>query len=190
MPVEPDASAGGVAGRAAPLWARLASGLVDLAIEAGLAVAVTLAWFIWRPVEFPPRYWNHLDYLVDLLNTRPDLVWPPIFAFIFVYIAWETTFVSTLGNSPFARLLGMRVVTGRGRPIGVIRAFVRTVMSLVFAATAFVGPLWAMVSPRRRMLHDILCGCHVVRGNVSVVSRPKPEPVDDLVPAWESGPRR
>jgi uncharacterized RDD family membrane protein YckC len=190
MPADPDATVGAPAVRAASLWARLAAGLVDLAVEVGLAAAVTMAWFAWRPAEFPPRYWNHPDYLVDLVNTRPDLAWPPVLAFVIVYIAWETAFAATLGNSPFARLLGMRVVTGRGRPIGVVRAFVRASISLAFAATAFAGPLWAMVSPRRRMLHDILCGCHVARGDVPVVSCPGPVPVDDGVPTWESGPRR
>lgn len=176
--------------RAATFLLRVFAGLVDLAVVGALAAGATLAWFALVPPEFPPRYWNHLDYLVDLINMRPDLVLPPMIAFATVYVLWDTAFTAALGNSPAARLFKMRVVNGRGQPVGVIRAFVRAVMSLAFAAAAFAGPLWALVSPRRRMLHDILSGCHVVRGDVFVGPCPEAVPVDDGVPAWEAGPRR
>jgi uncharacterized RDD family membrane protein YckC len=176
--------------RAASFTLRVFAGAVDLVVVGTLAVGGTLAWFSLVPPEFPPRYWNHLDYLVDLVNTRPDLVLVPLVAFAGTYVLWTTAFTVALGNSPVARLFGMRVVTGRGRPVGVIRAFARALLSLAFAAAAFAGPLWALVSPRRRMLHDILCGCHVVRGDVLDGPRPEVAPVDDGMPAWEAGPRR
>lgn len=176
--------------RAASFLLRMVAGIVDLAVVGALAVGATLAWFGLHPPEFPPRYWNHLDYLVDLINMRPDLVLPPVVAFVAAYVLWDTVFTAALGHTPTARLFRMRVVNGRGQPVGVIRAFVRALMSLAFAAAAFAGPLWALVSPRRRMLHDILCGCHVVRGDVVAGPCPEVAPVDDGTPAWEAGPRR
>jgi len=177
--------------RAAGLWLRLLAGLVDLAIQAALAAGATWAWFARRPPDLPPRYWNQLDYLVDLVNTRPDLFLPPLAAFVAVHVAWQTAFCATLGNAPVARALGMRVVDGRGRAIGPVRAFLRTVLGVPLAAAAFAGPLWALVSPRRRMLHDILCGCHVLRGGVPAPDAPEDAPpAGDGEPAWEAGPRR
>lgn len=176
--------------RAASFSLRVVAGLIDLALVGALAAGATLGWFAVHPPEFPPRYWNHLDYLVDLVNTRPDLVLPPLIAFAAVHVLWDTVFTTVLGSGPAARLFGMRVVSGRGRPVGVVRAFLRAMLSLMLASVAFVGPLWSLVSPRRRMLHDILCGCHVVRGDVPAAPFPDVVPGDDGTPAWETGPRR
>lgn len=166
------------------------AGLLDLAVVGALSAAASLAWFAMHPAQMPPRYWNQLDYLVDLINHHPDVVLPPVVAFVGVFLVWETLFVATIGNAPFARLFGMRVVTWRGRSAGPVRAFLRAALALVLAAAVGAGPLWAVVSPRRRMLHDILCGCHVLRGVVRTEPRRDDETPDVGGPAWEAGPRR
>lgn len=152
--------------RAAPLWLRFLAGGLDLGLVAGVSASLTLAWFHWNPTEFPPRYWNHLDYLVDVINTRPDLIGPPVILFVVVFLVWETLFGWGLGNSPFGRLLGMRVCTPAGlRPVP-LRFAIRALLSLVGSVAAMAGPLVALAHPERKMLHDIVTGCYVLTGPV------------------------
>ena len=150
--------------RAAPLGLRIVAGVLDLAPVSALAAAATWAWFDRHPPDLPPRYWNVFDYAVDLVHLRPDalLVFPVAFAVVF--LLWETLWTAALGGAPAARLLGIRVITTSGRRVGLFRSLVRAVLALVLAAAAGIGPAWALVSPRRRMLHDILCACLAVRG--------------------------
>lgn len=177
--------------RAAPLWMRLVAGLLTLGLVAGVTTSLTLAWFHWNPTEFPPRYWNHLDYLVDVVNTRPDLAGPPLFLFVGVFLVWETLFGWGLGNSPVGRLMGMRICTASGHRPGPFRLAIRAGLCLVGSALAMAGPLLALVHPERKMLHDIVTRCHVLAGPVPrgwdrpTVSEPQARPA-----GYQDGPRR
>jgi uncharacterized RDD family membrane protein YckC len=166
--------------RVASLGRRLVAGLLDLVPESALAAAVAWAWFTRYPPGLPPRYWNVFDYIVDIANVRTDvaLVFPVAFAAAFVL--WETLWTATLGAAPMARLLGIRVVTSSGRRIGWFRSLLRAVLSLVLAAAAGIGPAWALLSPRRRMLHDILCASLAVRGPLQPLSGGGIEDRDDV----------
>ncbi len=148
--------------RAAPTTLRFVAGLLDLGVEAALGVA--LGWWALPAEEWPPRYWNLLDYAVDIACHRPDLAARAVGPFVGVFLVWEILWGRVVGNAPFARLFGMRVITSRGRRPGVLRCAVRAALALAGAALAFAGPLVAVVHPRRRMLHDMITGCHVLRG--------------------------
>lgn len=145
--------------RVASLRLRLVAGLADLVPVVALAVAASWTWFGRHPPDLPPRYWNDVDYLVDLVHLRPDAVLVGPVAFASAYILWETLWTAWIGAAPVARLAGIRVISTSGRRIGAVRALIRAVLSLILAVAAGVGPAWAFLSPRRRMLHDILCAC-------------------------------
>jgi uncharacterized RDD family membrane protein YckC len=152
--------------RAAPLWLRVPAALGDAVVEAALAAGVVSIAFEDLANGLPPRYWNAFDWLVDVANQRPEALAIPAAVFACVYVVWETAFGALLGAAPVARVLGMRACTGGGARPGPFRALVRAVLSLAFTAAVLVGPATAIVSPRRRMLHDILTGCHVLAGDV------------------------
>jgi len=149
---------------AAPLWLRLFSGVLDLILEGLVAFVVSAIMF--RDTSLPPRYWNMADYLVDLVNLMPSFVLWVAAVFALVFIAFETLFGAILGATPVARIAGMRMVTLSGRKPGVTRVALRAALALLCAIAAGIGPLVALVSPRRRMLHDILTGCLMLRGPV------------------------
>jgi len=86
-----------------------------------------------------------------------------------------------LGGSPGQRLLGLRVVTGDGRRVGLARALLRDVPfqilmeltprllpvrkssgCLAGVAVWAVDLMWPLWQPQRRSLHDLLAGTHVV----------------------------
>ncbi|NOZ00402.1 MAG: RDD family protein [Deltaproteobacteria bacterium] len=152
--------------RVAPTWMRIVAGVLDLALVGAVATLVTAGWYVLNPVKMPPRYWNYLDYLVDLINTRPDISVPPLVILAGVFLLWETLWTAAIGNTPAARLAGMRVCVDNGRRPQMLRLVARTVFEAVGFAAGLVGPLTALVHPRRKMLHDILAGCLVVRGPV------------------------
>ncbi len=176
--------------RAAPTILRLFAGLLDLAIEAALGAALT--WW-WLPAEeWPPRYWNLGDYAVDIVWQHPDLAVRAVLPFLAVFLFWEVFWGRLLGNAPVARLLGTTIVTRQGRRPGVVRLAVRTVIGLLGALLAFSGPLFALVHPRRRMLHDMMTGCHVLIGRAPRVADEPPDDADALIvrDGYRDGPFR
>lgn len=66
------------------------------------------------------------------------------------------------GRTPGMALLGIRVVSGAGGPVGWPSAAVRALALTVFP----VGALWCLVDPRRRAVHDILARTLVVHTTV------------------------
>jgi len=150
--------------RTAPLSIRLIAGLMDLAPVAAITAGIVSVWYGLNPVELPPRYWNHFDYMVDIVNNRPDLTLPPVFTFVIVFIAWETIFGMIIGHAPFARVFGMRVFRTGGKRPGSLRLAARALLALAGSIFAFIGPMLSLIVPHRRMLHDILTGCLVLLG--------------------------
>lgn len=143
---------------------RVAAGLFDLAIPVSISYGICVLIGYPDTASLPSRYWNYLDYMVDLINTRPLFVLTPVLIFTAVYMVTNTVFAATIGNSPLSRLAGMKTHDGKGRRIGVIRSILWSFWGLVLGLTGFVGPLWTIVDPKRRMLHDILSGVVVVSG--------------------------
>jgi uncharacterized RDD family membrane protein YckC len=78
-------------------------------------------------------------------------------------------FWTLVGQTPGLRLLGLRVQTTDGRPLGVGRAVVRFAALLLAIAPLFAGFLPIVFDRRRRGLHDFLAG--------TVVAYPEPEPL-------------
>jgi uncharacterized RDD family membrane protein YckC len=156
----------GAAYEVAPLWLRGVAGVLDLAVEAAGAVALTWLWLDRTSPDLPPRYWNVFDWLVDLATERPEVLLVPAAVFAALFVAWETAWGRLLGAPPIARVAGLRICTGRGRRPGVIRLFLRSAFALALAVPGLLGPAWALASPKRRMLHDILTGSLVLRGDV------------------------
>ena len=77
------------------------------------------------------------------------------------FIAWSVgyfaTFWSTTGQSPGARVMGIRVVCAHGdEPVGVKASIVRLVGMVLAAIPLCAGFLLILVDDRRRGLQDVL----------------------------------
>jgi len=93
-----------------------------------------------------------------VLTSQPfALPHPPVgatsalqFLLLTAYLAWGWT---STGRTPGKALVGLRVVTAKGQPVGVLRATARA------ALCALVGPVllaWALVSRRNAGIHDLV----------------------------------
>jgi uncharacterized RDD family membrane protein YckC len=134
------------AGRAGVVTRALAA-VVDTVVAAGVTVLLYLGFvglrFAWSPLTFQ---WP----------TPPSHLFVGIFAGVaalYLTVAWAGT-----GRTRGGSLLGIRVVSTRGEPLGWLRAALRAVMYVVFP----LGLLWSVVSSRRRSLQDVLVRSVVV----------------------------
>jgi len=178
--------------RAAGTLRRLVAGGLDLAIESALCAGGFLLLF---PADaWPPRYWNWGDYCADLLWNDPDLVGRVVSFSVGVVVVWEVLWTRLIGQTPVARLLRMRVVTSSGRRPGLIRIAIRALIAIAGTLAGLFGPLLAFVHPQRRMLHDMITGCHVLVGPVPIEERRTVEPSLDrgrpFAGPYRDGPRR
>lgn len=147
----------------ASLIRRALAGCLDLCLAAvfGGALAWSLPGLAAEP--WPPRYWNLFDYGVDVVIHHPRLWMGPLAVFLCAMLAWETAWTALLGATPVARLLGMQVRTLSGRRPGPLRSLWRSLAWMVLSVPGAVGPAFGLLGRRRRMLHDILSACLVVR---------------------------
>ena len=68
----------------------------------------------------------------------------------------------SLGTSPGAMLLHLRIVDGSGRPPGPVRGGVRAIVEVLSISTLLIGFAWALFSRRRQTWHDLAAGTYVV----------------------------
>lgn len=116
------------------LGRRLLALLIDWIIASFSAVAL----FGWTGVSFPPE------------GIREQLIINGVF------IVEVAILVGLTGFSIGKRVMGLRLINPDGRPIGVVRALVRTVLlSLVVPAI--------VMTDDKRGLHDLAAGSKVVK---------------------------
>jgi uncharacterized RDD family membrane protein YckC len=82
-------------------------------------------------------------------------------AFVVWTIAYFVTFWPTTGQTPGARVMQIRLVTGDGR-IGRRRALIRCIGMVLAALPVFAGHILIVFDERRRGLQDRLAGTLVI----------------------------
>jgi len=90
---------------------------------------------------------------------RPPIWAGVIFAYFLLLILSEGLFMR--GSSPGKALLGLRVSSVGGEPVGLNHAALRNIVKIASVGTAFFGVIMAFASKRRQMLHDLVAGCYV-----------------------------
>ena len=120
---------------------RILAALIDVVVVAALTAAVfgavVAALFVVNPVSFN---WPHGLAAETTLLT------------VVVAVGYLTVGWATAGRTVGGAVLGVRVVTNGGRPLGWARSLCRALL----CALVPVGLLWAAVSARRRSVQDLL----------------------------------
>ena len=133
--------------RPAGIVTRVAAMGVDMAvvIALGSLVYITIAGarLVWSPTKF----------------TWPDVpFWITIVVEFTIAVLYLTGSWAMTGRSYGASLLGLRVLSRRGRIPGWALAFVRAVFCVFFP----VGLFWVILSPQRRSVQDVVLRTVVV----------------------------
>ena len=133
--------------RPAGIVTRVAAMGVDMAVVIVLGslvyLAVAGARLVWSPTTFS---WPDVPFWLTIVVE---------FSIAILYLtgSWAMT-----GRSYGASLLGLRVLSRRGRIPGWALAFVRAVFCVFFP----VGLFWVILSPERRSIQDVMLRTVVV----------------------------
>lgn len=175
-------------------WRRGLASIVDLGlISAIVYVVLKVGVGSLSLAALPPRKLFLPDYIVSLMMDQPGKIFPLILFALGTAFAYFLLFQAIFAWTPGKRLLGMRIVDGRGQRIGPIRALLRTFGYGISTAFFFMGFLWAAFDLERRAIHDVLCGTYVIVGDpeskaapvIKQSAEPRPKP-----PGGRSGDAR
>ena len=132
----------------AGLVSRGAAGAIDLVVVAAAVFGAVIAASVWR------FFFGGTDTL--------RLAWPSQLglaslggALLVAYLTWGW---ARTGRTVGKRLLGLAVVRSTGPRMGWIRAFLRSVVCVVFP----LGLLWCAVSSTNRSVQDLITGTAVI----------------------------
>jgi uncharacterized RDD family membrane protein YckC len=126
---------------------RLGAMLVDVAYVAALLAGAYLGYaairFMWSARRFT---WPQPTF-------EQALAVGAVVAVLMLTISWSTT-----GRTVGMRLMGLRLVGGRGERLGALVASLRAVACLVFP----LGLFWSAVSRRNASVQDLIFGTSVI----------------------------
>ena len=143
----PSLQAGDPAIRRAGIVTRFAAAASDFGIVLALGGLTYLGFSGARFIISPARFsWPELPFLL-IIGLEGVL------AIAYLTAGWAIS-GRTFGKS----LMGLRVVSTRGRLLGWTRAFLRAVFCVFFP----VGLFWVLIGPSRRSLQDILLRTMVI----------------------------
>lgn len=94
---------------------------------------------------------------------------PICLVFLVVIFAYFILLEAYLGWTVGKRILGMRVVNGRGNKIGLTKSLMRNLLRLVdgLPALNLLGIILILTSPKEQRLGDRIAKTYVVRGNIT-----------------------
>jgi uncharacterized RDD family membrane protein YckC len=166
-------------GRPAGIVSRALAVAIDLGVVmvmgGGVLLTVAGVRFVLSPVSFR---WPAPSWALSLLVGA-------VLATGYLTVAWATT-----GRTYGAAVLGLRVRSAGGGPLGWTRAGLRAALCVMFPP----GLLWVVVSPRRRSVQDVMLLSVVVydwRDDAGLQKAPGPaeSPVTDGGRGLASGHR-
>ena len=153
----------------AGLGLRIASGLVDVIVTAGLLVALVLG------------------LVIAALQADEALLQVAMLAAVIVaFVAFPTTLETlTRGRSLGKLAFGLRTVRDDAGPISFQHAFVRALVGVVEIYASLGGPAFfsALLSTRGKRLGDFAAGTYVVRERVKLQLAP-PAPMPPQLAHW------
>jgi len=94
---------------------------------------------------------------------------PICLVFLVIIFAYFILLEAYLGWTVGKRILGMRVVNGRGNKIGLTKSLMRNLLRLVdgLPALNLLGIILILTSPKEQRLGDRIAKTYVVRGNIT-----------------------
>jgi uncharacterized RDD family membrane protein YckC len=143
LPLQAQWAQGSRAGAATRVAANVIDGLVLFVAMIALYLGVAAVKFLWRPrtFTFPAPSWNVITIIVGSLTV------------LYFAISWMTS-----GRTYGDRVLGLRVVNGRGERVHAITALVRAALCVIFP----IGLLWVVVDRNSRSAQDLLFRTSVI----------------------------
>jgi uncharacterized RDD family membrane protein YckC len=134
----------------------------DLLLLFGLTAAVTATVAMALGVPIPGPRELGPDLLVAGILDRNPMAVGAVGLFAGLTGLYQLYFAGIAGQTFGMRLMGIRLICGRGRPPGPGRGLLRLIALVVSAGPAGLGWLWALFDREHRALHDHVAGTYVI----------------------------
>jgi uncharacterized RDD family membrane protein YckC len=141
---------------------RAVAAFCDLALLFALTAAVTTTLAMVLHVPMPSLREVGPDLLVAGILDRNPMAVGAVGLFLGMAGLYQLYFAGMAGQTLGMRLVGIRLICGRGRPPGPARGLVRLLALAISVGPAGLGWLWALFDREHRALHDHLAGTYVI----------------------------
>jgi uncharacterized RDD family membrane protein YckC len=141
---------------------RFAAAVIDRGILFGLTAVVTLSAAMALRLPLPHLKEIGPDLLVAGVLEMSPLAFGALGLWLGLTTLYELYFAGMMGQSPGMKVMGLRIISVRGRPPGAARGFVRLAAFLVSVVPAALGWLWAIFDREHRAWHDHVAGTYVI----------------------------
>lgn len=149
---------------AAPFWRRSIAGFIDVALVAGVAVALGWSGALAIPT-LTPRSYDWIDHILMLLWREWPALWPYAAGFVGGAIAYGIALHSVAERTLGELVCGLRLIRRDGRAPGPVRSVLHAIGTAVGLALLLLGFAWAAVDPRRQTLAEYLSGTYLIAGH-------------------------
>jgi len=141
---------------------RLVAVATDGALLFALCVAVTTVTALILGAPIPHAKEIGPDLLVAGILDRNPMAVGAIGLFLGLTVLYQLYFASMTGQTFGMRLVGIRLISSRGRPPGPVRGLIRVAALTISVLPGGLGWLWAIFDREHRALHDHLAGTYVI----------------------------
>ena len=148
--------------RASGFARRFVAAIVDVVLLVSFSMIVTLFTALVLGAPLPHAREIGPDLLVAGILDRNPMAVGTIGLFTGLTILYQLYGAGMSGQTLGMRLMGIRVISSRGRPPGAIRGLVRVLAFAVSVCPGGLGWLWAIFDREHRALHDHIAGTYVI----------------------------
>ena len=141
---------------------RFVAAAVDGAVLIVLSLSVTAVTALVLGAPLPSFKEIGPDLLVAGVLDRNPMAVGAIGLFFGLAVLYQLYFASMSGQTIGMRLVGIRVISSRGRAPGPVRGLLRVVAMVVSVLPGGLGWLWAIFDREHRALHDHVAGTYVI----------------------------
>ena len=151
----PDEVHSGVRDRGNPagFWVRLLAFIIDHILISSIGAAIIL---LVTDISLG-------DYLARAMDPEAPLLWNEFLLGLALEAGYWTITIGTWGRTAGKALLRVKVVRADGSKVGYTRSFARYLAYYISWLTLGLGFLAIALNPRKRGLHDLVCGTRVVQ---------------------------
>lgn len=141
---------------------RFVAAAVDATILFLLSLAVTMLTAVVLGAPLPTAKEIGPDFLVAGVLDRNPMAVGAIGLFLGLSVLYQLYFASMAGQTIGMRLVGIRLISSRGRAPGPVRGLLRVAALAVSVLPGGLGWLWALFDREHRALHDHVAGTYVI----------------------------
>jgi len=141
---------------------RFAAAAIDGLLLLAFSLVVTFVTALALGAQTPRLREIGPDFLVAGLLDRNPMAVGALGLFAGLTVLYQLYAAGMAGQTLGMRLLGIRLISIRGRSPGAIRGLIRVLSFAVSVLPGALGWLWAIFDREHRALHDHLAGTYVI----------------------------